>query len=135
MTSHAGSAEGGVRSLLRGEGLAVLAGALLLYAGTGRSWWMLAALFLVPDVAILGYRAGPRIGALAYNAVHSYIGPLGLAVAARGDGVAFALALIWLAHCGMDRAAGFGIKYASAFGDTHLGRIGGATGPGTGASP
>ena len=32
--------------------------------------------------------------------------------------------LIWIAHVGFDRALGYGLKYASGFGDTHLGRIG-----------
>ena len=35
-----------------------------------------------------------------------------------------ALALIWIAHIGLDRALGYGLKYATGFGDTHLGRIG-----------
>ncbi len=33
-------------------------------------------------------------------------------------------ALVWIAHIGFDRALGFGLKYASRFGDTHLGRTG-----------
>jgi hypothetical protein len=32
--------------------------------------------------------------------------------------------LIWLAHIGADRGLGYGLKYATAFGDTHLGYIG-----------
>lgn len=35
------------------------------------------------------------------------------------------LALIHLAHIGFDRALGYGLKYGTAFGDTHLCRIGG----------
>jgi len=34
------------------------------------------------------------------------------------------LAMIWLAHIGIDRALGYGLKYAGGFGFTHLGRIG-----------
>ena len=34
------------------------------------------------------------------------------------------IAMIWLAHIGFDRALGYGLKYASGFGFTHLGRIG-----------
>ena len=30
------------------------------------------------------------------------------------------LALIWVAHIGMDRLMGYGLKYPSAFKDTHL---------------
>jgi hypothetical protein len=31
-------------------------------------------------------------------------------------------ALIWLAHIGMDRTIGYGLKYPTAFKDTHLQR-------------
>jgi hypothetical protein len=34
------------------------------------------------------------------------------------------LALIWAAHVGFDRMLGYGLKYPTAFGDTHMGRIG-----------
>jgi hypothetical protein len=119
--------QGGIRVVLRLEGLIVLVGALLLYVETARSWWTFAALLLAPDIALLGYLAGPRIGALAYNCLHSYIGPLALALITRGEGVGFAIALVWIAHCGMDRAVGYGLKYASAFGHTHLGPVGRST--------
>jgi hypothetical protein len=35
-----------------------------------------------------------------------------------------ALAVILLAHIAADRALGYGLKYATGFKDTHLGRIG-----------
>lgn len=119
-----GVTQGAVRSILRAEGLVLLICAMLLYGRTEQSWWMFAGLLLLPDVALFGYLAGPRIGAVAYNAVHSLLGPLFLGIASGGDGLAFALALIWLAHCGMDRAVGYGLKYSTAFGHTHLGIIG-----------
>jgi hypothetical protein len=31
------------------------------------------------------------------------------------------IALIWTAHIGFDRMMGYGLKYATAFGATHLG--------------
>lgn len=124
MTDRSGATAGTVRLLLRAEGLVVLALAITLYAESALSWWWFAGLLLVPDVSMLGYLAGPRVGAVAYNAAHSYIGPIMLALASRGAGEGFAVSLVWAAHCGMDRAAGFGLKYATAFGDTHLGRIG-----------
>jgi hypothetical protein len=37
--------------------------------------------------------------------------------------VAVQLALIWLAHIGADRALGYGLKYPTAFKDTHLQRV------------
>ncbi|MDR6857933.1 DUF4260 domain-containing protein [Variovorax guangxiensis] len=121
-----GATLGGVRILLRLEGLAVLAAAVAAYLHLGAGWGAFAMLFLLPDLSFLGYLAGSRAGALAYNAAHSYIGPvalLGLGLA--GDtSVALALGLIWSAHIGLDRALGYGLKYGNEFGATHLGRIG-----------
>jgi hypothetical protein len=34
------------------------------------------------------------------------------------------LALIWIAHIGLDRALGYGLKLSTSFSDTHLGPIG-----------
>ena len=75
---------------------------------------------------MLGYAAGPVAGAVLYNLMHTLALPLvGLSLAAGFDRPDLAgLALIWLAHIGLDRALGYGLKYASGFGDTHLGVIG-----------
>ncbi len=121
-----GSASGGVRTVLRLEGAAAFATAIALYGHAGFSWLAFAVLFLAPDLSMLAYLAGPRVGALAYNLVHTYALALLLALAgfAFGSPVASALALIGVAHIGFDRMLGYGLKYASGFGDTHLGRIG-----------
>ncbi len=121
------SVNGSVRLWLRAEGLAMLLMALLLYAKGGYGWGRFAALLLVPDLSLLAYLIGPRAGAMTYNIVHSDIGPLALgATTLLGlvPAVALPLALIWGAHVGMDRAVGYGLKYQTAFGDTHLGRVG-----------
>ena len=114
------------RLLLRLEGAALAAGALILYPYTGGSWLLFGLLVLTPDLGMLGYLAGPRIGALAYNAVHVTVGPiaLGLIGLSTSSYPAIAIALIWLVHIGADRALGYGLKYADGFGATHLGRIG-----------
>lgn len=119
------AATGGVRWMLRAEGAALLLAACVLYGVTGASWWIFAVAFLAPDLSMLGYLAGPRPGALVYNAAHATAGPLLLGLA--GVLAAPALlpaALIWLAHIGFDRALGYGLKYASGFRATHLGPIG-----------
>lgn len=120
------SVTGGVRLVLRGEGLALLVIATAFYATTGLSWWLYAVLFLAPDVSFLGYLGGPRVGALAYNTLHTTIGPVLLAVTgyALQAPIALGVAAIWAAHIGFDRVLGYGLKYATGFGDTHLGRIG-----------
>jgi hypothetical protein len=120
------AATGAVRSVLRTEGLFLLAAALAAYAQTGGGWKLFALLFLVPDVSFIAFLFGPRAGAFAYNAMHSTIGPLILGAAALvlHQPLALSVALIWIAHVGFDRALGYGLKYASGFADTHLGRIG-----------
>jgi hypothetical protein len=125
-THVVGRASGGVRAVLRLEGAAAFAAAIGLYGHAGFSWLAFVVLFLAPDLSMLAYLVGPRAGALAYNLVHTFALALPIALAgfALGSPVASALALIWVAHIGFDRMLGYGLKYASGFGDTHLGRIG-----------
>ncbi|WP_369061451.1 DUF4260 domain-containing protein [Caulobacter sp. 73W] len=120
---------GGVRMLLRAEGLAVFALSLALYAQTDAGWLLFILLFFAPDLSFLGYLVGSRVGAALYNAAHSYVGPAVLAAAGMlgGPPDLLAWALIWAAHIGLDRAMGYGLKYARGFSFTHLGRIGRAT--------
>ena len=122
----ASAVTGGVRTLLRLEGLTLFAGMTLLYGFWGGPWWVYAVLFLAPDISFLGYLAGPKVGAIAYNAVHSYIVPMALMTAGFGFAppLLLTIAMIWLAHIGFDRALGYGLKYSAGFGFTHLGRIG-----------
>ncbi|MCC6947091.1 MAG: DUF4260 domain-containing protein [Bradyrhizobiaceae bacterium] len=114
------------RLILRLEGAALFAAALYAYWLTGTSWWLFVILFFAPDLSFAAYLVNPRIGALAYNAVHATIGPLALAAygIAFGPTILIALAMIWAAHVGFDRMLGYGLKYPTAFVDTHLGRIG-----------
>jgi hypothetical protein len=111
---------------LRLEGLALFAASLAAFIYLRQSFWIFAALFLVPDLCLALYFLGPRGGAVIYNICHSTIGPWLLAIYGVLAGELFAqvLASIWLAHIGFDRAIGYGLKYPSDFRDTHLGRIG-----------
>lgn len=122
--SRTGAVTNPVRVWLRLEGLAVLALAVLLYAHLDYSWFQFAILFLAPDLSFTAYLAGPRFGAVIYNALHSLAGPLLLAAFLLITGNAVAVPLIWAAHVGFDRVLGYGLKYPTAFTDTHLGRIG-----------
>jgi hypothetical protein len=121
-----GATTGGVTWLLRAEGAVVLIAALAAYAKFGLGWSVFAWCLLAPDLAFLGYLAGARVGAVAYNATHAYVG----AVATLGLGAVLAhptlvaAGLIWCAHIGMDRMLGYGLKYSRGFRFTHLGLIG-----------
>jgi len=113
--------------LQRLEGLAAAAVAAILYARAGASWWLFAALWLVPDLSMLGYLISPCKGARIYNAYHNYVPPVVLAlctVLLHLHGLCLSVALIWINHIGVDRALGYGLKYADGFGFTHLGRLG-----------
>jgi hypothetical protein len=125
-TGRTGFVDGMPRLFLRIEALAVAAAAVIAYARTGQSWWMFFALFLAPDLSMLAYLIGPRSGALIYNAVHNYAGPLLLLVFATSAAapLGLALGLIWAAHIGVDRLLGYGLKHVEGFAFTHLGRIG-----------
>lgn len=124
-----------VRLHLHVDGLALFAAGLVGYILAGGSWWLFVLLLLAPDLVMLGYLAGPRIGARVYNAGHSLVVPVVLGAigmiplvsnAARAEAQApflVLLALIWTAHLGMDRIFGFGYKYPSAFRDTHFARV------------
>lgn len=119
-------AAGMPRRLLRLEGLALGILSVWLFARTGFSWWLFAGLILAPDLGMIGYAANPKLGAIVYNGSHTMVGPALLVVVhlVTGASVLLALASIWAAHIGFDRAIGYGLKYASRFGDTHLGVIG-----------
>ena len=124
--THDAAVAGGVRTLLRLEGAVVLGAALAAYAQFGAGWGVFALWLLAPDLALLGYLAGPRIGAALYNATHSYLGAVVLLAVGVLAAVPWAVAggLIWCTHIGIDRALGFGLRYATGFGATHLGRLG-----------
>ena len=127
----AGAVTGGVNILLRLEGLTLFLGMILLYAVWGGSWLLFAVLFLVPDLSFFAYLADAKTGAVVYNAAHSYLAPVALMTSgfAIGDPLTLSIAMIWLGHIGIDRALGYGLKYAEGFGYTHLGRIGKAAKP------
>lgn len=114
--------------LLRLEGLAALLLSLLLYQRHDGSWWWWL-LFLAPDLAALGYLAGNRVGAATYNSVHTYVLPaiLGAIGLLAGAGLAVSLALVWAGHIAADRALAYGLKFPTAFKETHL--SGGQAGP------
>lgn len=120
------SPTGTVLRLIRIEGLAVLVGVSAVYFFAGMPWWLYALLFFAPDFSFAGYVFGPGMGAIIYNLLHSLIGPVGLGLLGLFSGGEWlqAIALIWFAHIGFDRAFGYGLKYADSFSQTHLGPIG-----------
>jgi hypothetical protein len=112
--------------ILRAEALAIFLVGVILYAQLGGDWIWLLPLLLVPDVSAIGYLAGPEVGAITYNLAHNLVVALGILAIGWFAAIApLALAgAVLVAHVGMDRTLGFGLKLPSDFKDTHLGRIG-----------
>lgn len=111
--------------LLHLEGFLVLVAAGAGYGHCHYSWWTFAALFLVPDLTMVGYFAGTKVGAIVYNIGHTY---LTVSIVAAAGWIVhwqpvLPVCLVWLAHIGFDRGLGYGLKYGTAFKDTHLGRV------------
>ena len=112
--------------ILRAESLAIfLAGVLLYLQLNGHALWLLP-LLLAPDLSMVGYLGGPRAGAITYNLAHNLVTALGLVAIGWFAAIApvALLGAVLLAHVGMDRSLGFGLKRPTDFRDTHLGRIG-----------
>ena len=111
--------------LLRTEEAGLLIAAVLLYAHFHFSWLLFAALFLAPDLSMLGYLANPRIGSVLYNLGHTLFIPLAMFLAGYTSNhpLLLAIAVIWAAHIAFDRLLGYGLKYPAHFKDTHLQRI------------
>jgi hypothetical protein len=126
VSGTSGAVAGSVSILLRLEGLVAAVLSAVLYARTGASWWLFAALWLAPDLSMVGYLRRPCLGARIYNAAHTYLlpGVLGLSGLLLHANAFLPFALIWVNHIGVDRLLGYGLKYSDGFEFTHLGRLG-----------
>jgi hypothetical protein len=110
------------RWLLHAEGAVLLAASVVAFSRLSGNWLLFAALILAPDVSTIGYWVNPRVGAACYNSVHTELGPAALLTIGlfTSTPLLVTVALIWFAHIGIDRLAGFGLKYPTKFPDTHL---------------
>lgn len=110
------------RLLLHAEGAFIFTLTLWFYRAGHYSWWPFAALFLTPDLFMLGYLKNAKVGAAAYNLVHTLAVPMLLLLVALllPSPAYIPYALIWLSHIGFDRMLGYGLKYPTFFKDTHL---------------
>jgi hypothetical protein len=111
-------------TLLKLEEIGLFLLSVFLFSRLEYSWWLFPALFLAPDLSVLGYIFGPRVGALSYNAAHHK--GIAAALFVLGGLVGHSLwslaGVILLGHSSLDRALGYGLKYPDSFHHTHLGR-------------
>ncbi|HEY0978553.1 MAG TPA: DUF4260 domain-containing protein [Flavobacteriales bacterium] len=100
--------------------------------------WVYPLLLLGPDIGMLGYLVGPRVGAFTYNLFHHKGLALLIILAGsvvmmdgniwsetfREDIRLIVIGLILYGHASMDRMFGYGLKFGDSFQHTHLGWIG-----------
>ena len=115
-----------MKTILRLEELAGFLFSIYLFSLLSYPWWVYLLLFLTPDLSILGYAAGPRVGAFTYNLVHHKAVSLGLIILGGLLSVpVISLAgAVLLGHSSLDRVVGYGLKHSDSFKHTHLGAIG-----------
>jgi hypothetical protein len=108
------------------EAAVIFIACVVVYYHLRLNGWLFALLVLAPDLSMVGYTVNTALGATLYNLVHNYGLPLIVLIIswALVSEIGIAIGLIWLAHCGMDRVLGYGLKYPTSFQATHLGRIG-----------
>lgn len=121
------------KTLLQVEGACIFSSTIWAFSRLHQPWWTFAGLLLVPDLGMAGYLANTSIGAALYNSVHTETPPILLlcTALARNNNALTGLALCWLAHIGMDRMLGYGLKYGTGFTHTHLGIFGRKGGKGS----
>ena len=115
-----------VRWWLRLEGVAGLVLGWVVWQAQGGELLWFVPLLLVPDAGMLGYLRGNHAGAITYNLVHNwFVGGIVLGLGWWLGVVPLTMAgAILVAHTGIDRVFGYGLKYPTSFKDTHLGRLG-----------
>ncbi|MDP4086501.1 MAG: DUF4260 domain-containing protein [Bacillota bacterium] len=112
--------------VLRIEGLVALALSVYFYFFNLQfNWIMFVILLLAPDLSMLGYLKNNKVGAVWYNLFHTYSIPMIIIICSVlvHSHILLMISLIWVAHIGMDRMLGYGLKYPTKFQDTHLNRI------------
>ena len=117
---------GAVDLILRVEQVAILATGIVLWIANGGAPLLLVPAWLLVDLSMIGYLAGPLPGSITYNAAHNLVLPVALLGLGwwTDTGWMVLAATVFLAHIGLDRSLGYGLKLPTDFRDTHLGRIG-----------
>jgi len=111
--------------ILHMEGSIVFALCIYFYFSLGFSWITFLVFLFTPDISALAYLKNNKVGSTVYNLFHTYCLPMALllyGVVANND-IVLMMSLIWIAHIGMDRMFGYGLKYPTKFQDTHLNRV------------
>jgi hypothetical protein len=115
-----------MKNIIKLEELAMFCASVYLLSQFNLPWWIYIALALGPDIGMIGYAGGNKIGAFCYNLVHHKA--VAIAVYFIGmylqSDIAMITGIILFGHSSMDRMFGYGLKLNGGFKFTHLGMIG-----------
>ncbi len=115
-----------MQNILKLEQLGLFLFSIFLFNQTDYQWWWFLVLLFAPDLSMIGYLAGSKVGGFLYNIFHHQ------ALAIFAFYLGWQLQINWLevsgiillGHSSMDRVLGYGLKYPDHFKHTHLGWIG-----------
>jgi hypothetical protein len=115
-----------MKKLIKLEELGEFLFSIYLFSLLPYPWWFYPLFFFAPDLSMVGYLAGPRLGAITYNLIHHKALSLSLFVVGSllHIPVLSLIGVIILGHSSLDRVMGYGLKFSDSFGHTHLGAIG-----------
>ena len=115
-----------MKLILKVEEIFMMALGIYLFSLLPYAWWWFLVLLLAPDIGMIGYLFGNKIGAFSYNIFHHK----GVAIAIYLLGVYLVspvpqlIGVMLFSHSSFDRIMGYGLKYDKGFKYTHLGEIG-----------
>jgi hypothetical protein len=89
-------------------------------------WWVYLLLLIGPDISMIGYLAGNKVGAVMYNLFHhKAVAMIIFLIGLVNYNATLEIAgLVLFGHSSMDRMLGYGLKTFAGFKFTHLGQIG-----------
>src|SRR5690554_7896894 len=102
-----------MKTTLKLEELALFLLGVFIFSQLPFAWWWFLVLILAPDIGMIGYAFGNKIGAFTYNLFHHR----GIAIAVYLAGIYFQsditqlIGTILFSHAAMDRIFGYGLKY------------------------
>jgi hypothetical protein len=115
-----------MKQVIQLEELGMFLLSIFLFNQLSFAWWWFPVLILLPDISMIGYAAGNKIGAILYNFFHHKA--VAIAVYMLGfylhNELIQLIGIILFGHSSMDRFFGYGLKTFAGFKSTHLGEIG-----------
>ena len=115
-----------MKNILKLEELAMFGLSIWALYFFNAEWWCYPLLVLAPDIGMIGYAGGNKIGAFMYNLFHHK----GVAILLFVTGFLLhdmniqTAGIILFGHSSMDRMLGYGLKLKEGFKFTNLGIIG-----------